>query len=112
MTSPGYENVEEQFIESSEAHFAELENNLAEFISSSDSHFEEVEKSIADYVSTSDNHFMTLDQNSLYIQKSELEVASFESEAIAASSKVAILFFNVVKVSGVSTLVKFVLISQ
>ena len=45
MTSPGYNDVEEQFIESSETHFVQ------------------VEESFADYVSSSDDHFINLDQN-------------------------------------------------
>ena len=58
MTSPGYNDVEEQFIESSETHFVQ------------------VEESFADYVSSSDNHFMKLDQNIDEIRNTMQEMAN------------------------------------
>ena len=48
MTTPGYNDVIQEFIESSESHFDEVEEAIAEVVANSDNHFAQVEKEIAD----------------------------------------------------------------
>ena len=62
MTTPGYNDVYEEFIESSESHFDEVDMAIAEIVANSDSHFAQVEKEIDEYVASSDSHFAQVDQ--------------------------------------------------
>ena len=48
MASLGYDNVDEEYIESSESHFDELEQYLGDYVSRSNNHFSLLEKNISD----------------------------------------------------------------
>ena len=48
MASLGYDNVDEEYIESSESHFDELEQYLGDYVSRSNNHFLLLEKNISD----------------------------------------------------------------
>ena len=48
MASLGYDNVDEEYIESSEIHFDELEQYLGDYVSRSNNHFLLLEKNISD----------------------------------------------------------------
>ena len=62
MTSPGYNDVAQEFVESSESHFDEVEEYIADFVATSDNHFSQVEKSIADNLASSDSHFSQVEK--------------------------------------------------
>ena len=52
MASNGYDNVDEEYIESSESHFDELEQYLGDYVSRSNNHFSLLEKNISDIDNT------------------------------------------------------------
>ena len=52
MASLGYDNVDEEYIESSESHFDELEQYLGDYVSRSNNHFSLLEKNISDIDNT------------------------------------------------------------
>ena len=52
MTSLGYDNVNEEYIESSESHFDEIEQYLGDYVSRSDNHFSQLDKAISDITIT------------------------------------------------------------
>ena len=52
MTSLGYDDVHEDYIESSETHFDEIEQYLGDYVSKSDNHFSQLDKAISDIIIT------------------------------------------------------------
>ena len=52
MASLGYDNVDEEYIESSESHFDELEQYLGDYVSRSNNHFSLLDKNISDIDNT------------------------------------------------------------
>ena len=52
MTSLGYDDVHEDYIESSETHFDEIEQYLGDYVSKSDNHFSQLDKAISDITIT------------------------------------------------------------
>ena len=99
MASEGYDDVPEEFIESSETHSQAIEQTIADFKTEANDHFNAVEKSIsdiethseaieqtiADFETEADNHFTAVEKAisdiKTHSEAIEQSIADFETEA-------------------------------